>query len=515
MKSAYWMSMLLLICHHAAASHILMITLGGTRSHKVPFIALGQGLVSRGHNVTLLSAFPSGTNNPPPGPHVVEITPPTLVEAVEGFSHMDPLGKKLKGQSAYSVLDVFNFAYKICDAFFTSTETQQLLSTKVDLLILDGAFPECLIGLSVHFHCPFVFLNTVAFHTIQFSLSGNPVLPSVTPFLDSPYSDRMDLWERTINGVYHIAGQAISVILNKVFVEPVVRRHLGTNIPPNSLVGRNVSLILQNGHHTITYPRPFLPGVVETACIHCTAPQPLSQELEEFVRGGASKGFIYVSFGTSLRSAQVPPQLRQLIVNVLGTLQHQVLWKYENNNETLELPPNVRISNWFPQQDLLGHPMIVGFVNHGGLHGLMEAVYHEVPMVLLPIFCDHSANSRKAKDDGYAEILEWQNLTEEVLRSTIIKVVTDKRYKERVRHRSVLLKDQPESPLLRALYWVEYVLRHKGAPHLQSPAKDLSVTQYYMLDSLAVLGVLIYCGVKLTQATATIFTRKPAKFKLN
>lgn len=36
---------------------VLLATMGGTKSHTVPFVALGTSLSSRGHNVTLLSAF--------------------------------------------------------------------------------------------------------------------------------------------------------------------------------------------------------------------------------------------------------------------------------------------------------------------------------------------------------------------------------------------------------------------------------------------------------------------------
>lgn len=66
------------------------------------------------------------------------------------------------------------------------------------------------------------------------------------------------------------------------------------------------------------------------------------------------------------------------------------------------------------------------------------------------------------------------------------------RFKENVRQRSFLLRDQPETPLNRSLYWVEYVLRHRGAYHLQSPAKDLNYFQYFMLDVLLLISVSFY-----------------------
>lgn len=37
--------------------------MGGTKSHTVPFVALGSSLKARGHNVTLLSAFPGPAAN--------------------------------------------------------------------------------------------------------------------------------------------------------------------------------------------------------------------------------------------------------------------------------------------------------------------------------------------------------------------------------------------------------------------------------------------------------------------
>jgi len=54
--------------------NILMATMGGTKSHTVPFVALGTSLRSRGHNVTLLSAFPGPAANN--GLH--ELVPPIL-----------------------------------------------------------------------------------------------------------------------------------------------------------------------------------------------------------------------------------------------------------------------------------------------------------------------------------------------------------------------------------------------------------------------------------------------------
>lgn len=45
------------------AYNVLMATMGGTKSHTIPFVALGISLKTRGHNVTLLSAFPGPAAN--------------------------------------------------------------------------------------------------------------------------------------------------------------------------------------------------------------------------------------------------------------------------------------------------------------------------------------------------------------------------------------------------------------------------------------------------------------------
>lgn len=42
-----------------------------------------------------------------------------------------------------------------------------------------------------------------------------------------------------------------------------------------------------------------------------------------------------------------------MLLEVLGSLQQRVLWKWDE--DTMEgLPPNVRLSKWLPQQDVLG-----------------------------------------------------------------------------------------------------------------------------------------------------------------
>lgn len=53
------------------------------------------------------------------------------------------------------------------------------------------------------------------------------------------------------------------------------------------------------------------------------------------------------------------------------------------------------------------------------------------------------------------------------------------------------------SPAESVVYWTEYVIRHKGAPHLRSHALDLTWYQYFLLDVIAVvlLVIILVCFI--------------------
>lgn len=128
---------------------------------------------------------------------------------------------------------------------------------------------------------------------------------------------------------------------------------------------------------------------------------------------------------------------------------------------------------------------------------MFETVFHGVPIITIPVFCDHDANAAKAQADGYAKKLDLHHLTSDKLYQAINEVIMEPKYKSQVKYRQILLRNQKESPLERAIYWTEYVIRHKGAYHLQSPAKDLNFIEYYMLDIAFTFLIFLISAVAL------------------
>ncbi|PKI43416.1 hypothetical protein CRG98_036173 [Punica granatum] len=49
---------------------------------------------------------------------------------------------------------------------------------------------------------------------------------------------------------------------------------------------------------------------------------------------------------------------------------------------------------WAPQEEVLAHPAVGGFVTHGGWNSVLEAITAGVPMLCWPQFADHHVNSR-------------------------------------------------------------------------------------------------------------------------
>ena len=69
------------------------------------------------------------------------------------------------------------------------------------------------------------------------------------------------------------------------------------------------------------------------------------------------------------------------------------------------------------------------------------------------------------------------------------------------------------SPVDKAVWWTEYIIRHQGAPWLRSPAADISWIEFLMIDIIVLTYIalfIIYCLVK-KKLTSVFRTNKKTK----
>lgn len=56
-----------------------------------------------------------------------------------------------------------------------------------------------------------------------------------------------------------------------------LKHHIDRDIPHPYVISKEVDLILQNGSPSLTYPKAYLPNVVEIGCVHCKPPKKLPE----------------------------------------------------------------------------------------------------------------------------------------------------------------------------------------------------------------------------------------------
>lgn len=172
---------------------------------------------------------------------------------------------------------------------------------------------------------------------------------------------------------------------------------------------------------------------------------------------------------------------------------------------------------WMPQNDLLGHPKTKAFVTHGGANGIYEAIHHGIPMIGIPLFAEQHDNIAHMVAKGAAVSLDFHTMSSSDLLNALKAVLNNPFYKENVMRLSTIHHDQPMKPLDRAVFWIEFVMRHKGAKHLRSLGHNLPWYQYHSLD---VIGFLLACvadiaalAVKCLLFVYQIFVKKEKKMK--
>ena len=205
--------------------------------------------------------------------------------------------------------------------------------------------------------------------------TGNVINLSVQPMLMNKYIEPMSFLQRAGNHLMDLVSNIwIWVFMYKL--DQIRTRELGYQLPSNyEIMEQRFSVFISN-HHPVTHGSwPYLPNVIEVGGLGVKEAKPLTGDLASWL-DSAHAGAVFISFGSAISPSQMPEEKLAVVLAVFRALpQISFVWKWDSEIE--ELPANVIIKKWIPQQDLLGHPNLRVFVTHGGMGGVSEAVYHK------------------------------------------------------------------------------------------------------------------------------------------
>jgi glucuronosyltransferase len=249
---------------------------------------------------------------------------------------------------------------------------------KFDLAVVDGFFMTKHKYLIPHrLNVPFVSLVDV----VEPWVARVPWLPSFVPLKLMPFSDRLTFIERVQNLFIYIVAYCLPLAPQ---VPQDIMGHYGVE-SLDELV-RESELWISTTDPILDYPRPAMPNMIAAGGISTHPAKPLTEEWRQVVEQ-AHNGIVLVSFGAI--ASNFPKETSLRLLEAFGQLKQTVIWRF-TNNEGLHIPSNVFISDWIPQNDLLGQPRVKVFITHCGNNGQYEAIYHGVPMVGMPILTNRT-----------------------------------------------------------------------------------------------------------------------------
>ncbi|KAG7245503.1 hypothetical protein INR49_010954, partial [Caranx melampygus] len=310
---------------------------------------------------------------------------------------------------------------------------------------------------------------------------------SYVPFTATELTDRMTFPQRILNVFRYILGMYMMSTLTEPYYKPLVMRYFGPEVDYSTFF-LDADIWLMRTDFVFEFPRPTMPNIVYVGGFQCKPPKLLPEHLEDFVQSSGDHGVIMMTLGTLV--GKLPQDLAEEIAAAFAQLPQKVVWRYTGQRPA-SLGTNTLLVDWLPQNDLLGHPKTRVFVTHGGTNGVQEAIYHGVPIVGLPLFFDQPDNLSRMRAKGGAVIVDVGTLDRHIFVESLMTVLYNSSYRENMQRLSRLHRDQPMKPLEKAVFWIEYVVKHKGARHLQTQSHKMSWFVYNSVDVIATLLLVV------------------------
>lgn len=278
-----------------------------------------------------------------------------------------------------------------------------------------------------------------------------------------------------------------------------MQKLFGAGSPSANFLDKMHSLMLVNSHPAIDFAESLPPNIIQVGGLQIKEPKALPHDINQFVSRG-KKGTVLMGLGTNIRSDQIGEENINKIIEAFRQIpEYNFIWKFETSEMIKDIPPNLMIKDWLPQNDILAHSNVKGFITHGGLLSTHESIWYGVPMVVIPLFSDQHRNSFRIVNSGMGLKINFHSFTTDKLRKTIVEVLHSPKIRKNVQQQSKRFRDQPEKPIERAVWWSEYVMRNPKPSHLRQGDFNLGVlgSHFWDIQIIIILALLfVFCGIK-------------------
>ncbi|KAF2883475.1 hypothetical protein ILUMI_22717 [Ignelater luminosus] len=490
------------------SARILAIVPTPSYSHQTAFRHIWKELSQRGHQVTLLTTDPINDKRLT---NLTEIDLHFTYGLLNEKYNVTNLIEAAKDDNLKFIRMYQSMSVHVLQEELLHPQVQELIKNEDNQqfdLVLAELFHPTMYAFAELYKCPLIGISSMETFTTVYHSLGNPSHPILQPDVALPFVTPLNFKERLLSTLYTAFMKIYLRFVTIPQETKLIRKYFGEHYPTSMEMRNRMSLLFVNTDHIFNVIRPLIPSVIQIGGgSHIDFSTALPQNLQDLLDGEAG-GAIYFSLGTNVRSANVNKKTINIILKAFAEIPYRVLWKFDN----VHLPnktENVMVAKWFPQQAILRHPNVKLFITQGGWQSIEESIYSHTPMLGLPFFGDQPTNVKKLVQKGIALSLDHETMTKETFKAAILGMIENPKYRNNIKELAELVQDQPMTGLEKAIWWIEYTIRHKGAKHLRSPAMDLPLYQYYLLDVIE-LTFFTYPDILRTSFKREVSTRGKA-----
>uniref|UniRef100_A0A182MP12 UDP-glucuronosyltransferase n=1 Tax=Anopheles culicifacies TaxID=139723 RepID=A0A182MP12_9DIPT len=480
-----------IICN-VRAENILFLQTTPSKSHHIWNKQIIERLYENGHNLTILS-FEKETSVPGKTFLVMEQFYEKMMAA---FSDGGTGDFSSYENTFGNIMNVYQF-YTVASQLLEHEEAiKQLIAYprafRFDLVIHDFTMGQFMLGFLEYFNNPpLISVSPYNIPSYTQYLADIPLYTTYLPHPSSSFDAKMNFVERVKNTIFWWFDM---LYRQQVYMpkeqERMKRVFEGTNLPHVKLLERRSELVLVNSDPALDFYQLLPPNVIQVGGLHIKRTEEMPSMMQQFI-ARSNKGVVLFSFGTNVQSEMLGPEVNRQLLELFRSMpDYGFIWKHANADK-LVMPPNVLMTPWVPQSAVLANSRTKLLISHGGLLSLQEAAWHGVPVIGVPFFADQFSNVRRLELAGIGIGIPSTEMNADTLKEAMDKILTDGSYRTRGKELSYVFRTQPETPLERAIFWIEKAIANKGLRYLRSPTRNMAPYQVYGLDMVAVVLLIV------------------------